>query len=241
METQDETFAYVRRHRSTSQISFTNTYIVSLTYFYDPLEDEHTTVIQVFTLPVDRSSVKNGKRVLCLTHEGIMEGFPPAYAQFLPPLIDPATGATCLRLLDFATRTRCAQVKRIDLTLPKPRPDDVSPMTVETRHYQLPKEGEPNSPLEICVDVSEEGHVRGFYWGRQFKPYENERVMKFTIDTRQAEWVIDCGKLSPPEWSHFGGDRKLNASIMFDGMRGKICFFDPVNRDDGNVVVVDIE
>jgi len=240
----DETFGYIRGDsRNTTRIFFTDTYVVSFTCFYDPPEPEHATVIQMFILPPDGSSLRNGQRVLCLTHEGVMEDFPPAHAEFFKPLVDPVTRAIHLRLLDYTNRARDVQITRIDLTLPEPRPDDVSPMTVGVRHYRLPKEGEPTSRHETCfrcVDVSEEGHVRGFYWGRQSEAYETERVMKFTIDTRQDEWVIDCGKLSPPEWSHLR-DTELYGGIMFDGMRGKICFFDPMYCNNENVVVVDIE
>jgi len=240
----DETLGYTRHNiPDTTQIFFTDTYIVSLTCFYDAPAPKHATVIQVFTLPPHGSSLKNGKRVLCLTHEGVMEDIPPVDAEFLKPLVDPVTRATHLRLLDYTDRTRDVQVARIDLTLPKPRPGDVSPMTAEIQHYRLPKEGEPtytHGTYSQHVDVSEEGHVRGFYWGRQFRVCESERVMKFTIDTRQDEWVINCGKLSPPEWSHLG-DMGFDRSIMFDGMRGKICFFDPVLCNNENIVVVDIE
>ena len=36
------------------------------------------------------------------------------------------------------------------------------------------------------------------------------------------------------------GDMEFNKSIMFDGMRGKICFADPIHHYK-NMVIVDIE
>ena len=229
-----------------TRISFTNTYIVSLSYFDGPIGLEQPTIIQVFTLPPDGSSVENGKRVLCLTHEGVMEDFLAVNVEVLKPLMDPITGATHLRLLDYSNnRTRDFRVTRIDLTLPEPRADDVSPVTVEMRHHRLWKEVPTrlHKLRFLYVDVSEEGHVRGFCgwrfdsWGAHC---ENNlhHIMKFTIDTRQDEWVIDCGKLSPVEWSHLG-DTGLEESIIFDGMRGKICSVALTNRK--NILVVDIE
>jgi hypothetical protein len=226
-----------------TQIALTNTYIVSLNYYYS---SNNPTVIRVFTLPPDGSSVKNGNHVLCLTHEGIVEGFHPSHVKVLDPLVDPVTGATRLSLLDYTTYSRSFQVTRVDLTLPEPRADCVSPMAVKVQHYRLPNEGEPTSCHGICfqyVDVSEEGEVRGFYREiprrRVFEAYgDGHTIMKFTIDTREDEWVIDCGKLLPVEWSHVG-NTWVNERIMFDGMRGKICFGDPLYYR--NMVVVDIE
>ena len=214
-----------------TQIAFTDTHIVFLGNFH-----KHA-VIQVFALPPD---VESGNRVLCLTHEGVtVEHFQGLSVDVLKPLVDPITGATHLRLLDYSSRRGDLRVARIDLTLPEPCADDVSPMTVEMRHYMLPREGIPTSYYRTrfqYVDVSEEGHIRGFYRGYRGVP--NDHVMKFTIDSRQDEWVINCGKLLPAEWSDLG-DTWLDESIMFDGMRGKICFSDPKNYK--NIVVVDIE
>jgi hypothetical protein len=240
--TQDETFEHIGHdgYPMNTQIVFTDTYIVYLGKFHTRVMELPATVIQVFTLPPDESTVENGNRALCLTHEGVaMEYFQGSNIDILKPLVDPITGATHLRLLDYTSRYSDFQVARIDLTLRKPCADDVSPMTVEMRHYRLPREGMPTCHYRIrfhYVDVSEEGHVRGFYRG--YRGIPNEHVMKFTIDTRQDEWVIDCGKLLPAEWSHLG-DTWLDEGIMFDGMRGKICFSDP--RNYKNIVVVDIE
>ena len=168
--------------------------------------------------------------VLCLTHEGVVEDFHAVDVEFLKPLVGPVTGATHLRLLDYTNRADDFQVTRIDLTLPEPRADDVSPMTVKMRHYKLTEEGEPMNYYGTCLqyaDVSEEGHVRGFYRGFTRRPAfladPNDYIMKFRIDTREDEWVINCGESSPAKWSHLGDrTRMLNEGIMFDGMRGKI-------------------
>jgi hypothetical protein len=229
LATQDDTLPRLFDSRdndpSDTQIAFTNTCIVSFNSFYY-LADRQT-VIQVFTLPPDSSSAKNGNRVLCLTHECIVDYFDPTNVKFLKPLVDPVTGATHLRLLDLG---RDFQVTCIDLTLPEPCADKVSPMTVEMRHYMLLNESQPISRYEIYnkyIDVSEEGVVRGFYRGIPLCPTrfleDADHIMKFTIDTRQDEWVIDCGKFSPAEWSHLV-DMRLPEAIVFDGMRGKICF-----------------
>jgi hypothetical protein len=249
--TQDETFEYINRDTRNPidvPIAFTDTYIVSLNYFHCPMQ--HPTVLQVFTLPPDGCTVENGNPVLCLTHEGVVDDFQPVDVEFLKPLVDPVTGATHLRLLDSTYLGRDFRVTRIDLTLPEPRADEVSPMTVDMREYKLLNyQSQPTIRYETSlqyVDVSEEGVVRGFYRGIlpvQHKgssfEVENDDVMKFTIDTRQDKWVVKRGKLSPAEWSHLE-DTWLDESIMFDGMRGKICFSDP-NEDYENVVVLDIE
>jgi len=231
-------------YRTIAQIALTNTYIICLNH-YRPSGSNHHTVVQVFTLPPDGSSVKNGNRVLCLTHEGVVKVFHPSNVEVLNPLVDPVTGATRLSLLDYTASPGKFQVTRVDLTLPEPRANGVSPMVVEMQHYKFPNEGQPTSGYETCsqyVDVSEEGEVRGFYRGilprRPSEEYENDHIMKFTIDTRQDEWVVDCGELVPAEWSHLGVTR-LNENIMFDGMRGKICFGDP--EYDRSMFVVDIE
>ena len=199
--------------------------------------------MQVFTLPPDGSSVKNGNRVLCLTHEGVVERFHPSNVEVLNPLVDPVTGVTHLSLLDYTSRS--SQVTRVDLALPKPCVDSVLPMAaIEIRHYSFfPNGGKPTWPYgtEIYssgqyVDVSEEGEVRGFR--RRSETFNSDHIMKFTIDTRQEEWVVDCGKFLLAKWSHLG-DTWLNRNITFDGMRGKICFSDPLCRS--SVVVVDIE
>ena len=219
-----------------TRIAFTNTYIVYLSHFYS--SSGHQTVIEVFTLPPDGSTVKNGNHVLCLTHETVLDDVQLVNVEALKPLVDLVTGATHLRLLDHTDPRR-------DLILPEPRADEVSPMTVEMRNYRLLKEGELTSRHETCfqyVDASEEGHVRGFYG--VMVPFgvalENDhvRVVKFAVDTRQDEWVINRGELSPVKWSRLG-DMVLNESIMFDGMRGKICSSDSTNQN--NIVIVDIE
>jgi len=237
---QDETFGYIGHNSITlsTHFAFTDTYIVSLSYLYSFMM-ESPIAVQVFTLPPDGSSGKNSKRVLYLTHEGVVENLYPLYVEFLKPLVDPVTGTTRLRLLDCISRVHDFQVRRVDLTLPDPRPDVVSPMTVETRHYTLTKEGEPTR--HNCfpyVDVSEEGHVRGFYRKRPpFLGGDATDYMKFTIDTRQDEWVINSGELSHAIWSHlWDTPRGRNESIMFDGMRGKMAF-----RNQRNIFVVDIE
>jgi len=241
----DETSGYICRCNflKFTRIAFTNECIVSLNYYNkDCLLPDRPTVIQVFTLPPDSSSAKNGNRVLCLTHEGLVPvgGFHPMNVELLKPVVDPVTGATHLRLLDYTNRNRNFGVTRIDLTLPEPCADKVSPMTVEMRQYKLLNyESQPAYGYEAClqyVDISEEGVVRGFYKGMPRHPTPFDDVVKFTIDTRQDEWVIDCGKLSCAEWSGLAGDTWLPEDIMFDGMRGKICF-----RNKNFVVVASIE
>ena len=157
----------------------------------------------MFTLPPDASSVK--ATVLCLTHEGVVKDFLLSNIYVLNPLVDSITGATYPSLLDYPTCSHIFQVIRVNLTLPGPCADGVSPMAVEMQHYTLPNEGEPTSRHGTSfryIDVSQEGEVRGFYRKiprrRLFEAYENYRIMKFTIDTRQDEWVIT-------KWSHLAG------------------------------------
>ena len=91
-----------------------------------------------------------------------------------------------------------------------------------------------------CVDVSEEGHVRGFYRGiprRHLSEYVvHDDVVKFTIDTRQDAWIVDCsGKDSLAKCSRLAGVRcllRISISCLDFTMRGKICFLDPENSKD---------
>ena len=99
-------------------------------------------------------------------------------------------------------------------------------MTVEVRHSRFLDGNQLTRCYETYlqyVDASEEGHVRGFYRGipriRLPEDVVRDDVVKFTIDSRQDAWVIDCsGKLSPTEWSHLAEGTCLPKDIMFDGM-----------------------
>lgn len=172
----------------------TNTYIISFCTLFNSSGD-YLTVIQVFTFPPHGSRVENGNSVLSLTHEGV-SALNVTKPEVLKASVDPTTGATNVRLLDYSTQAGPGdfQVTRIDLTLPQPSPVEILSMTIETQSISFPEDGVPVLAkccqcipyLRLYIDVSDDGHARGFCvvtpkWGDENRIH----VMKFTIDTTQ--------------------------------------------------------
>lgn len=222
------------------RMAFTDTHLVSFRYLQDHLD--YITVIQVFTVLPDGSPGENGNSTLCLTHEGLLD-FEVRNVEALRPSVDPVTGTTTVRLLDYAVREYDPQVTRLDLTLPEPSAVDVLPMTIKMQHVDFPNDGAHATcrrAASLYVDVSDNGQVRGFIRQPPQLTYRGaityDRIMKFTIDTTHDPWVTSCGKLSPPEW-HYIGDVWERRIIEFDGMRGKVCVADLKNK----TFVIDIE
>lgn len=225
------------------RMEFTDTHIISLDCRRDWTHGD-TSLIEIFTIPPDGSSIQEGKPILCLTHRGFVDSrlFDVG---IMTPCVDPVTAATRITLLDHSSSLSGFQIICIDLMLGKPSGLAVSDMTI----YYRPKIGIQIAggykEFALHVDVCDETQLRGLYWGgrkgKSVNPNEDQHVMKFTIDIRRNPWAVKYSQMVPAD-RH--GTLALKAgfiwkNIKFDGLRGRLCYADPEVEDE--IVVVEIE
>ncbi|KAF8549631.1 hypothetical protein OG21DRAFT_567285 [Imleria badia] len=156
------------------------------------------------------------------------------------PCVDPLTGATSIRLLDY---NRFRKITCIDLILPKPSGSKVTRMTIHDGPViHVREECTAHSPY---VDVWGHTQLRGFYRiipnQHSIDPMENQHVMKFTADMRQDPCAVSCSQMAPAEWSE-AADPKVDMTgteIRFDGLRERLCYVHP--QVEHEIVVVEIE
>ena len=225
------------------RVEFTDTHIIALYYHWQGLRGR-LKLIQIFTIPPDGSPVKGGNPVLCLTHEGFADCWLSSIGITMKPSVDPITGgATHIRFLGQFSSSKGLNVTCIDLILPKSSGPKVLPMTVDIHHISIPKEGVKTSCyvdsfqyLELCDDRL----LRGFYMERHdVDDHSQKIIMKFTIDTSQDPLAITCGQMMRTEWSDIADPGFNLGGIVFDGVRGRLCYADSKIKDQ--IVVVDIE
>lgn len=228
----------------TTRLIFTDTHLI----FFVSIGLSHTRgVIHVFAPPRG----ENEQRVLCHTHRGQTNDSHLGHFKAMKPSVDPATGATNMRLIDYYTHCDALQLVCIDLTLPKrfTTSTELLPITIEERRISLPRERVRLSRYVSCcqyLDVSDDGHIRGFYRGkkrpkrkeRAWDVIESQHILKFAIDTTEDPWAITRGQIGPAGWSEEVDPDvdHLGKNIVFDGMRGKLYY-----RHDDEMMVVDIE
>lgn len=225
---------------------------MSLHYHYEM----YITLTHVFALPPDGAPRENGQRVLSLTHQGHLPGH-IVNVKLTKPSIDPVTGATNMKLIDYYTyRPVEPQLECFELILPKRSTVEVLPITIGEHRItgslraRERVQARINNYFTCCqyIDISDDGHIRGFYRGgsRQkwfWDPMENQHVLKFTIDMTRDPWTVVNGRTARPEWREKDDPYSdlTGREMMFDGMRGKLCYRRPDEWADDRIIVVDIE
>jgi hypothetical protein len=230
-------------------MSFTDTHILSL-YSHNDLFYEFVTLIQFFTIPSDGSPVQPGIPTLCLTHEGFKdERF--MCAEVIKLGVDPITGATSMRLLEGRTSGMDLEIHCVDLLLGQPRGREVLPLSVydmPVNNIRIPIEGVKTSRYAACtryLDVGGLTELRGFYRGKPDQKsselMESQQVIKFSIDTRQDPWAVTWSEIGPAEWRDAADPEvdKTMKGIVFDGLRGRLCYVHPEVKDEMVVVEID--
>jgi hypothetical protein len=248
------------------EVRLTNTHIFSFFPYYGDGK-ESMTLIQVFTIPDDQPLAGNTHGILRLSHEGIMFHRTPC-AVIRNSIVDPVTGFISMRFLcqwvtiDYdglgTLHPEC-----VDVTLPKPSPVGVSPITVRW-HEVLTSRNEPiHQDLGRSYNFFDslgDGYARGLFTKSHHYPGVAEahvvrsvslgEIVKFTIDATRDRCMATLGQglPLPVEWMHFklhGMDILNRSSLMrFDGIRGRLCYIrfeeDQMVRVP-SLVVIDVE
>jgi len=231
------------------QLEFTDAHIIGLYYYHDGnrfRDDPTVTLLQIFTIPPDGSSVQvsGPNPVLNLTHEGFANRC-LLNLETMKPSIDPITGATHMRFLEYYNSRYNLKVTRIDLTLPKPSGLEVLPMTVGMHNISLNIPTQERIRCFQYLDLCDGRLLRGFYGGKPLGGLYQRHVMKFAIDVSQDRWDFSHSPAqmlaTEYEWSDVADPAvdAIGRDIVFDGLRGRLCYVDREIKDQ--IVVVDVE
>ena len=224
---------------------------------------DYCIVVQAFTVPDDPRPAKNGKGVLRLSHEGIFSSDYTVIAVIRNSVVDPITGTTNVKLLERHWNSHDFQPICIDLTLDKPSPDGVSPITID-RHYVSIEGGVSNRDrLGFCqeyYDISDDGYARGLFTrDPTCIATEGCGVVKFTIDATQDPCVAVLSPFSGVDQDSEvfpiieecrASKRRMlsgefspfkNTRMLLDGVRGRLSYVDHKGSDDQAIVVLGIE
>ena len=210
-------------------------------------------LVQAFVVPDDQRHVENGKGELRLSHEGMFSSDKDSFVVVRNSVVDPITGAISVRILERYINSDVFPPTCIDLTLHKPSPNDVSPITID-RHCVLIKGDVPTLNRDepvihgIChdfydFDTSDGGHTRGWFQRtHRCSPTGSLDAVKFTIDATQDRCVAVLSKFSSAEWDTIAFPiLHEKADVVLDAVRGKLSYVDKKNSDDQVIVVVDLE
>jgi len=138
-------------------------------------------------------------------------------------------------------------IRCIELTLDKPSPDDVSPITIDRHWVHIQGDLPTHDDFGFCheyYDISDDGYARGLF----LVEHSSCCVAKFTIDATQDRCVAVLSQFSESAWddimSPINAFSPDHVSLLLDGVRGRL--FCCVNSDDSDgpaqsIVVVDIE
>ena len=225
----------------------TNTHVIILRDLTNEWRDP-CILVQAFTIPDHQRPVENGKGELRLSHEGIFSSDKTVIAVIRNSVVDPITGAISVKLLEQHLGDRDFQATAcIDLTLDKPSPDDVSPITIGRQPVLIKGDAPTHDYIGFCheyYDISDDGYARGlFMLHRHCSSTESFGVVKFTIDATQDPCVAVLSQFSGTEWDavfpveYFSLE---NASAL-DGVRGRLSYVNNQDSDDQAIIVVDIE
>jgi len=211
-------------------------------------------LVQAFTVPDDQRPVENGKGELRLSHEGIFSSDKSLFGVIRNSTVDPITGAINIRLLERHTLSHGFRATCIDLTLDKPSPGVVSPITID-QHCVLVKGEVPTHEYLACChedyDISDDGYARGLFARSRHCSHgpsdesANFGIVKFTIDATQDRCVAVVSQFSGVEWDSIGlpfkNSSPENDIVSFDGVRGRLSYVINKDADGQAIVVVDIE
>lgn len=191
------------------------------------------------TFIVDKSSVRDGKGVLRLSHESLSNQDLNGIAVLRNSIIDPITGSTNVRLLERLDVSR-GRIRVIcsDLTLPKPFGDEVLPITIAI-HEKTEKSGDPDEYLRLSpcyYNCSDTGHLRGFY-RRHYKQCTHDQpristIVNFVLDVTQDECTLGVGEVLLPERDHIK-DLAYEVEISRFVTGGRLCL-NSISTDDSD-------
>jgi hypothetical protein len=199
----------------------------------------YTTLMQAFTVPDDQPLANNRNGILRLSHEGILFLRTP-HTVIRNSIVDPIAGSISTRFLcqwlSYHRTSDGLQPKCVDVTLHKPSPVDVSPITVYL-HAVLTNENKPLPGFGFGYDTFDflgDGYASGLFTKHYHYPegadgYTANRhaIVKFTIDATQDRCVVTLGQLSPlpVELKHFHCMNPRDHGWMrLDGIRGRLCY-----------------
>ena len=255
---QDET-RYAVNHMGPLQmrVMLTNTHVFGFFPCSSGEMGQYMTLIQAFAVPDDQPLADNRNGILRLSHEGILFQRTP-HAILRNSIVDPITGSINTRFLcpwlGFCNTSDGLQPTCVDVTLHKPSPVDVSPITV-CSHAILTSENEPlHRDLGFSYEFFDsfgDGYARGLF----VKKYRYQEgaddcadnrnpIVKFTIDATQDRCVATLGQLLPlpVEWKHFHTDPWDYGWMRFDGIWGRVCYIrSEVTQGKQFLVVMDVE
>ena len=220
--------------------------------------DMDMTLIQAFTVPDDQPLAENRNGILRLTHEGISFQRVPC-ALIRNSIVDPITGSIGVRFLCHWMDYDALRPKCVDVTLHKPSPVDVTPMTV-CWHAVITRENGPihrsllsNFHHVLFFDSSGDGYTRGLFTTFDHYPEDADpdtfglnqsAVVKFTIDATQECCVATLGQNFPlpAEWKQFNCIRPEDHGwIRFDAIRGRLFYIRFEGKKKKVLVVIDVE
>ena len=226
----------------------TKTHIINFHFYPSSVEGYHV-VVQAFTTPDDQCPAANGKNVLGLSHEGIFESRGRGPSGVLQnSIVDPITGSINMRLLEQSSMVGY-DLTCVDLTLHKPTPYQVSPITIE-RHAVIksgnitPASNYLNHRFRF-LDVSDNGYARGFCVCEYFDT-RPASIKKFTIDATKDNCVAVLSEYSSVTWFDIFRPVKGQLGSMmvgsWDGVRGRLPYVCRGEESkDGHVVIVNLE
>ena len=194
------------RELGLEEVVFTSMHVFHFFPYWSRNWKQDMTIIQAFTVPDDKPLAGNRIGILHLSHKGILfQRTPDTVIQ--NSIVDPATGTIGVRFLS-QWHELCSDglhPKCVDVTLHKPSPADVSPITVRW-HAALTSENGP--PLHRDLDVHHhffdalgDGYARGLFTEYCYYAADaasdtgvnRSAIVKFTIDATQERCVATLG------------------------------------------------
>ncbi|KAH0834259.1 hypothetical protein J3R83DRAFT_11615 [Lanmaoa asiatica] len=226
-----------------STIVVTNTHIIILRCYPVGM------LLQAFTVPDNQRPVENKNGVLRLSHEGILQNQKKNFTVIRNSIVDPINGSISVRLVERRWEFNDAQPICIDLTLHRPSPVDVSPITIEQHSIIMTGNIPSLDDLVHCKqyhDISDNGYARGLLaLPRPHEPPYHRTIVKFSIDATQDRCVAILGQPLHAGMRHvmyrINVDKETRWDASWDGVRGRLCraYFDTAGP--GFIVIVDIE
>ena len=230
-------------------IVLTNTHVILLHAFSAQWAGP-CIVVQAFAVPDDQRPVENGKAHLRLSHEGIFSSDADDFPVIRNSVVDPTTGAISVKLLERHSECHDFPATCIALTLAKPSPTNVSPITIDRHRILIKGEVPTHDYIRSChqwydFDTSDDGYTRGWFTrSHRCSLIESFDVAIFTIDATQDRCVAILSQFSSAEWDAIVFpmySSPVEVGMVLDSVTGRLSYVENKNLDDQAIVVVDIE
>jgi hypothetical protein len=248
-----------QRERDLAEVVLTNTHVFRFFPYWRRNRKQDMTIIQAFTVPDDDQPLADNRYgILRLSHEGILFQEAPDTV-IRNSIVDPITGSIGVKFLSQWHEARSGlRPKCVDVTLHKPSPVDVSPITVRWHAVLTSENGPPfhrNFDFHYhFFDALGDGYARGLFTdychyaadpNTDVHRNNQSAVVKYTIDATQECCVATLGPFVPlpVEWKHFNYIAMSNSDpIHFDGIRGRLFYVRfQEKRKNQILVVIDVE